>query len=146
MNTPHLRSGRATRVAGTFLLGLFVFELAAQTAPRLASAKPETDSEPVKLSVFEVTDDKDLGYAASTALSGTRTNEKLENLPNSISVMTHEFIEDLALNNFFEAVGFAENAENVYNDMGSVGAPAGVRSGSQINFRGLASLRQLRDG
>ena len=101
---------------------------------------------PVRLSVFEVTSEKDIGYAASTALAGTRTNEKLANLPNSISVMTHEFLEDLAFNNYFDAVGFAVNAENVANDVGTIGAPVGSRTGNQINFRGLVTIRQLRDG
>jgi outer membrane receptor for ferric coprogen and ferric-rhodotorulic acid len=101
---------------------------------------------PVRLSVFEVTSEKDLGYTASTALTGTRTNEKLENLPNSISVMTHDFLEDLAFNNYFDAVGFATNAENIANDQGTVGAVVGNRGGNQVNIRGLATVRQLRDG
>src|SRR5687768_8211706 len=53
-----------------------------------------TDSQsqaPVQLAIFEVGADQDKGYAASTAMTGTRTNEKLENLPNSISIMTQEF-------------------------------------------------------
>jgi outer membrane receptor for ferric coprogen and ferric-rhodotorulic acid len=93
-----------------------------------------------------VNTDKDIGYAASTAMSGTRTNEKLENLPNSISVMTQEFIQDLAFNNYFDAVDFAANAENIANDLGTVAAAVGNRSGNQVNIRGLATVRQLRDG
>ena len=51
----------------------------------------------MQLSVFEVTAEKDLGYAASSALTGTRTSEKLADLPNSISVMTQEFLQDIAV-------------------------------------------------
>ena len=47
------------------------------------------------LSPFEVNSGEDKGYAASSALAGTRTNEKLENLPNSISVMTQEFLQEV---------------------------------------------------
>jgi outer membrane receptor protein involved in Fe transport len=102
---------------------------------------------PVRLAVFEVGADKDEGYAASTAMTGTRTNEKLENLPNSISIMTQEFIEDLAFNNYFDAVEFATGAENIVNGLGTVGAPISDQtSGSQVSIRGLASVRQLRDG
>jgi outer membrane receptor protein involved in Fe transport len=103
-------------------------------------------AEPVRLSVFEVTGERDLGYAASSAMSGTRTNEKLENLPNSISVMTQEFLQDLAFNNYFDAVDFAMSSENIANDLGTIGAVVGNRSGNQVNIRGLASVRQLRDG
>src|SRR5688572_15947011 len=102
---------------------------------------------PVRLAVFEVGADKDEGYAASTAMTGTRTNEKLENLPNSISIMTQEFIEDLAFNNYFDAIEFATGAENIVNALGTVGAPVSDQtSGSQVSIRGLASIRQLRDG
>ena len=118
-----------------------------QTAPAAPVAKaPPVAPETVVLSVFEVRSEADTGYTASTAMSGTRTNEKLENLPNSISVMTSEFIADLAFNNYFDAVNFATNAENIANDLGTVGAVVGNRGGNQVNIRGLATVRQLRDG
>ncbi|MEO5957911.1 MAG: TonB-dependent receptor plug domain-containing protein, partial [Opitutaceae bacterium] len=100
----------------------------------------------VVMSPFEVNADDDLGYVASATLAGTRTNEKLAELPNSISVMTAEFLSDLALNDVFDAVEFGLGAENVYNETGVAGAPVGSRSGNQVNFRGIPSLRQLRDG
>ena len=117
----------------------------AQTVTPSPPAKPGAEAA-VQLSVFEVTAEKDLGYSAASALTGTRTNEKLENLPNSISVMTQEFLQDIAVNNFLDAVEFATNAENLFNDSGTRGAAIGSRSGNQISFRGLASIRQLRDG
>ena len=107
---------------------------------------PGAAGETVVLSPFEVTSEKDVGYATSTAMTGTRTSEKLADLPNSISVMTQEFLQDIAVNNFLDAVEFATNAENLYNDSGTRGAALGTRSGNQISFRGLASIRQLRDG
>ncbi len=133
----------------TFALALtFAASLAAQTVPaapppRSASANQD---EAVVLSPFEVNSADDKGYAASSALAGTRTNEKLANLPNSISVFTADLLSDLALNDFFGAVEFAVGAENIYNDQGSIGAPVNTRSGNQISFRGIPSIRQLRDG
>ena len=126
---------------------LFIGWMALAPAPASAQAvtKP-SDAEPVKLSVFEVSADKDLGYAASTTMSGTRTNEKLENLPNAISVMNSDFLADLGLLNFLDAVDFAVGTENLYNDQGTRGAASGQRGGSQVSFRGLSSARQLRDG
>jgi len=109
-------------------------------------AIPVAQAAPVALSPFEVSGTEDKGYAASSALSGTRTNEKLANLPNSISVFTSDLMSDLALTDFFGAVDFAVGAENQYNDQGTIGAPVGSRSGNQINFRGIPSIRQLRDG
>lgn len=111
-----------------------------------ATAPASAGETPVRLSIFEVNEERDLGYAASSAMTGTRTNEKLENLPNTISVMSQEFLADIAVNNFLDAVEFATNAENIYNDSGTRGAAIGQRSGNQISFRGFASIRQLRDG
>jgi outer membrane receptor protein involved in Fe transport len=126
------------------LLGVLATATAQVVAPVLAPKA--TPVAAVQLSVFEVTAEKDLGYAAATAMTGTRTNEKLENLPNSISVMTSEFLQDIAVNDFFDAVEFATNAENTYNGNGTRGAVLGGRSGNQIVIRGMASIRQLRDG
>ena len=92
----------------------------AQVVAPVADARPARD-EPVTLSVFEVTAEKDIGYAATGALTGTRTIEKLENLPNSISVMTQDCIQDLAFNNYLDAVGFGMSTENIANDNGTVG-------------------------
>ncbi len=119
----------------------------AQTAPTAPTkATAPAAGEAVQLSVFEVSADSDRGYAASTAMSGTRTNEKLENLPNSISVMTADLLADLGALNFLDAADFAVGAENIFNDGATRGAAVGTRSGNQISFRGLPSVRQLRDG
>jgi outer membrane receptor protein involved in Fe transport len=107
-------------------------------------AKPATET--LILSPFEVTAGSDRGYAASTAMSGTRTNEKLENLPNAISVMTADLLADLGAVSYFDAVDYGVSSENVYTDTGTRGGSNGNRSGSQVSFRGLASIRQLRDG
>lgn len=130
------------------LCAAFALFARAQTIAPSASPSSGTAAkdDAVVLSPFEVTSDDDKGYAASSALAGTRTNEKLANLPNSISVLTADFMSDLALNDFFGAVEFAIGAENIFNDTGTVGAPVGSRSGNQISFRGIPSIRQLRDG
>jgi len=134
--------GRAFAIgASCVFLGL---PARAQVAPQPTPASPAGG--PVKLSVFEVSSERDTGYAASTAMTGTRTNEKLENLPNSISVMTQELLQDLAFNNYFDAVDFAMSTENIANDQGTIGAVVNSRGGNQVSIRGLASFRQLRDG
>lgn len=142
----HSSALRATLVLAA---GLSLSSIAAaQTAlpARSAPAAVTSYEEAIKLSVFEVNAGNDHGYAASTAMSGTRTNEKLENLPNSISVMTSDLLADLGALNFLDAADFAVGAENVYNDGATRGAAVGARSGNTITFRGLASVRQLRDG
>lgn len=121
----------------------------AVVAPATVTATPSAaadKTDAVVLTPFEVTANSDVGYESSTAMSGTRTNESLANLPNSISVMNTEFMTDLGITDFFQAAEFAVGADNIYNDNMQVGAPVGSRSGNQINFRGLPSVRQLKDG
>lgn len=62
----------------------------AQTAPS-APAKDEA----VKLSVFEVTTSKDIGYQSANAAEATRMNTPIENIPMNVTVFNQQFIEDL---------------------------------------------------
>ena len=133
----------AVLAAFTLLVAPFA---SAQTVVTPAAASTAATPDAVVLSAFEVTANADVGYESSTAMSGTRTNESLANLPNSISVMNTELMADLGITDFFQAAEFAVGADNIYNDNMQVGAPVGARSGNQINFRGLPSVRQLKDG
>jgi outer membrane receptor for ferric coprogen and ferric-rhodotorulic acid len=139
---------RASLPTGTGICRVLLLICTGFVNPAWSQIKPAPAprEEAIVLSPFEVNSGDDKGYAASSALAGTRTNEKLANLPNSISVFTNDLISDLALNDFFGAVEFAVGAENIFNDTGTVGAPVGSRSGNQISFRGIPSIRQLRDG
>jgi outer membrane receptor protein involved in Fe transport len=137
-------SSFAAAAAGLLIALLPVFSRA-QVAPDSILTKPAVE-DPVSLSPFQVVSDRDLGYAASTAMSATRTNEKLENLPNAISVLNQDFLQDIAANNFFDAVDFAVGAENIEGDTGMRGIQGGSRLGYQISFRGLTTFQQLRDG
>ncbi|MFM1746341.1 MAG: hypothetical protein RLZZ188_7 [Verrucomicrobiota bacterium] len=62
------------RVACT---ALFVSLVGATAQTANAPGSRPSAGEPVTLSVFEVSATNEKGYAASTAMSGTRTNEKL---------------------------------------------------------------------
>lgn len=146
---PLHRRSRASGLLAPALLAAAILlpRLPGQTAQTAAPAvSPGQANGTVVLTPFEVTAGTDVGYESSTAMSGTRTNESLANLPNSISVLNSEFLSDLGITDFFQAVEFAVGADNIYNDNMQVGAPVGARSGNQINFRGLPSVRQLKDG
>ncbi len=67
---------------------------AAQRAP--ASLDPQTREEPVQLSPFEVVS-QDRGYYASSTMSGTRLNSRVEDLASSITVITKEQMSDFAM-------------------------------------------------
>lgn len=57
----------------------------------------------ILLTPFEVSTDKDVGYAAGNTLSGGRVDTPLALTPGSISVMTKEFMDDFNITNMNEA-------------------------------------------
>jgi len=73
-------------------------EIAAAQAARRAPAKLDSPApdEPVQLSPFEVVS-QDRGYYASSTMSGTRLNSKVEDLASAISVVTKEQMSDFAM-------------------------------------------------
>ncbi|HEY1111489.1 MAG TPA: hypothetical protein VGE76_22730, partial [Opitutaceae bacterium] len=73
------------------LASLATSGLQAQTAP----AQPPANSEPVSLSVFEVSTSRDIGYLSSHAAEATRMNTPIENIPMNVSIFNQQFIEDL---------------------------------------------------
>ncbi|MBL9201475.1 MAG: TonB-dependent receptor plug domain-containing protein [Opitutaceae bacterium] len=57
----------------------------------------------ITLTPFEVSTDKDVGYAAGNTLSGGRVDTPLALTPGSISVMTKEFMDDFNITNMNDA-------------------------------------------
>lgn len=88
-------------IAGWFALGAAT-AMPAQTpaAPAAGTATEQT----VQLTAFEVASTRDSGYRATNSVSGTRVNVKLMDVPQTISVLTSDFIQDLGANNLDEAL------------------------------------------
>lgn len=89
-------------------------------------------SDAVLLTPFQVTTDKDSGYAAGNTVSGGRVNTPLALTAASISVMTKEFMEDFNITDINEAAAWTLNMD----------APTGGAQGPfgtdrfESNFRG----------
>lgn len=64
----------------------------AQTAP---APDPSSQEQVVQMSQFEVTTTQGHGYAAPTSAAAFKTNEALINIPQSVQVVTKDFIDDL---------------------------------------------------
>ena len=83
-----------------------------------AAKAPVTTAGPgevVELSPFQVSAAADRGYLAANTLSGTRLNSKLEDLGSSITVITKQQMEDLALldiNDVFRYEASTEGTDN----------------------------------
>lgn len=164
----HLASPSAVRagvVAGIALLGLWPLANAQSTPPapagETAAAAPDKDKdEAYVLSPFKVTTDKDKGYKATNATTGTRLNESIKDLPMPIAVITEKFVRDTGANDLRKALSFTSAIQlQSQNDLGTPGGayqgPGGVnnpegatanKTATSYKIRGYVTDTVLRDG
>ncbi|MBI5689702.1 MAG: TonB-dependent receptor plug domain-containing protein [Verrucomicrobia bacterium] len=83
--------------------------------PVVNSAGARTGEETVVLSPFTVSSEADRGYQALNTLSGTRLNSKLEDLGASITVVTKQQMQDLAMVDLNDVFLYEANTEGTGN-------------------------------
>lgn len=93
---PGRAPGQATRPGSAAATATPRVPATAEVAAATGSG-PGGDS-PLVLSPFEVVSDRDSGYQATSTLAGTRLNSDLKDVAAAISVVTKDFMEDLAAN------------------------------------------------
>jgi outer membrane receptor for ferric coprogen and ferric-rhodotorulic acid len=132
--------------------------LIAQTSP--APAAVGAADEPVVLSPFVVSTEKDNGYKATNATTGTRLNESIKDLPMPISVVTEKFLRDTGATDLRQALSYTSAIQlRSQNDQGTPGGayqgPGGVNnpegatanlSQTSYKIRGYVTDAVLRDG
>jgi outer membrane receptor protein involved in Fe transport len=101
-----------SRCAALYGFATAALVLSGQTTP--VTENNNTD-DIVILSPFEVRVDKDVGYTAASSLAGGRTDMPLKDTPAAISVMTREFIDDLAGTSFHDLAEWSVNSIPEYN-------------------------------
>jgi iron complex outermembrane recepter protein len=93
----------------TLCLPSFGIALSAQTAP---AAKPVAETEEVlTLSPFTINADKETGWVATESLSGSRMKTQIKDLAQPLEVMTLDFMQDLGVNSFEQALVYSTNIE-----------------------------------
>lgn len=136
--------------------------LRAQSTPPVAPLV-EAD-EPVVLNPFTVTTDKDRGYKATNATSGTRLNTPIKDAPLPIEVITNEFMRDTGSTDLRQALRYSagillQSQNDALNDpqggqdrepgAGGANDPGGVTSrntNTGFKLRGFVVDQVLRDG
>jgi len=104
---------------------------------------PPEEKEPVILSPFVVSSDKDVGYLAANTLAGTRLNTNLFETPAAISVLTKELIDDIGAENTRDFLRFAMNAEQ---DDGAQGVGQNTQNSDVVvKIRGFSGGGMTRD-
>jgi len=139
---------------------------AQQTTPSPAPETEEKKDEVLVLSPFTVTTDKDRGYAATNAISGSRVNSAIKDLPIPMQVITSEFIEDIGATDLRKALSYSSSISlQTQNDLENKGGVGGVQSGAygpggvnnpegvtsnisgvQLKIRGFITNNVLRNG
>jgi outer membrane receptor protein involved in Fe transport len=117
----------------------------------------------VVLDPFTVTTSKDTGYAATNAISGSRVDTPIKDLPVPIQVITSDFINDIGATSLRSALAYSSgimlqsqnDLENTGSTFGSPYGPGGVNNPqgltanvdqSQLKIRGFVTTNVLRDG
>ncbi len=134
---------------------LLVAAVACQGVRGQTSANtPPPKDETIVLSPFEVTTEKDNGYATAETLAGTRIRTNLDDVASSISVVTKQFLQDTGATDSSTLLQYTTNAEVA----GTRGTYAGLGNGTSVNetplllnpqqgnrIRGLATADNTRD-
>lgn len=139
------------------LLAVLTGWLAASTAEGQTQTPPlPAKDEAVQLSPFTVNAEADTGYVASGTLAGTRLRTDLRDVAASISVITKDFMNDIAANNLEDLLTYTAGTEvdGVAGNFSASGFNSGgfqeftnAMRGTQSNtrVRGLGAADQTRD-
>lgn len=138
-----------------FVVPLTLTGLWAQVAPSASPAvnvPSQAADSIVQLSPFEVTADADRGYQATSTLSGTRLNSKLEDLAASISVVTKQQLLDTTATDINDVFMYEANTEGIYQftsftvDRGLVTDDVSANPHGATRMRGLTSANIATNG
>ncbi len=116
--TPRFQLGRLT-----FAVGLAV---ACGTSAPLAAQQPQPaapvneEEEVIVLTPFDVKTNSDVGYVATSSLAGGRTDTPLKDTPSAISVVTKEFMNDIAATGVRDVAEWTVNATPNHNTSNTV--------------------------
>ncbi|HEY1111642.1 MAG TPA: TonB-dependent receptor plug domain-containing protein, partial [Opitutaceae bacterium] len=118
--------------------------LLGQAAPAPSTTAPAatTQGEAVVLNPFEVQAGTDEGYAARETLAGTRFKSELKDVPSQVSIMTKEFLEDIASVNIEDAYRYSLNVENTTEFTSATNGGGDFNTGV-LNTRSANRIRGL---
>src|SRR4051812_19935845 len=117
-----------------------------------AASGSSSDDASIELSPFQVSESQNRGYQATSAMSGTRLNTKLEDLAASLSVVTKQQIEDTAsvdINDVFKYELSTEGTTQWTNfsvDRGVVTDGVSKDPSGSTRMRGLTSANIALNG
>jgi len=146
MNDPFTPARKRLCVVGVLLSTLSLH--AQEPKAEGTSTAPSASGDPtLVLSPFEVNTSQDFGYIATNTLAGSRLNSALADTPASISVMTKDFLNDIAAINVSQAMEYATSGGNDIG-AGNVGGTTGnalIENDFNFQIRGYREVQVTRD-
>ena len=128
-----------------FLLAAVAASCAAGVSIAQSVPAPAKKDEPVALSPFTVSTDRDTGFVAASSLAGGRLATDLRDTPVAYSVLTRDFIDALQITNAFEAAAWSPNTViSIASNGGGYGDDVSGSPGS-YNVRGAGGGRGQRN-
>lgn len=131
-----MKASRYRILPATVLAAFCVSPGLAQTAAT-EPARSGREEERVTLTPFEVRDDKDTGFAASSSLAGGRISTALKDTPVAFSVITAEFLDAFNITNIAEAAQWSVNTNYTLGDQTAYGFGGNAEAGA-IRVRGVS--------
>lgn len=129
----------------TAIVGVFAFGAGGDLSAADAAAQKKTGDEIVSLNEFVVTAADERGYAAGNAISGTKTNTALKDLPYSITVITESVLRDINAVVPTDALQYVPGVTvTVQTNVNAQANP--LNSDGQILVRGTGTFYNLRNG
>ena len=126
-------------VLGGVLAGL----LAGEYSFAQVTASPLPSAEAVVLSPFTVGSGRDSGYAAAETLAGTRLRTELRDVGAALTILTPEFMRDLAVNSLDQALLYTPSIDSVEGDNTDVNRASGTQmrygTGQSFSIRGFVT-------
>lgn len=112
-----------------------------------SSTPPSQDDQPIVLSPFEVSADEDTGYQARETLAGGRTRTSLDDIANSIDVITADLIEDMGALDLQDIAAYGNNIEagSLMGDGNNDGSLTALWDQNTTYFRGFRTYRGTRN-
>ncbi|MCA9474160.1 MAG: TonB-dependent receptor plug domain-containing protein, partial [Nitrospira sp.] len=128
------------------LLTVLLFIPIPSVFPQTSNSSATTDEELVELPAFVISTEGDDGYFSKNTMMGTRTSERLVNIPQSIQIVNSEFLSDLNLDNGVDSFKYAVSGINkreatsgdTYIRGFRVGGNSFLRNG--VKFRGNMNI------
>lgn len=122
------------------LIGFAPITVPAQVAPNPPSTPTSKEKQDaVQLSVFTVTEQKDIGYESMQTTSASRTVQALKNVPMSISILNAQLIEDTASLTGEEMMRWSASGEDNPE-------PLNAQVNSRVVLRGIPNAYAMRNG